>query len=99
MAPNPFPKLLQNHKISVPTDRRFVQINEHLLGLQVFLESPRTKFPAEPRLLVPAPRRLDIRRLHVIDPNNPCTERFHDPECLVNVACPDCTCESIRRVV
>src|SRR6184192_1873916 len=61
---------LNRPQFSVPTDRRFVQVNVHLLGFEIFLDSPRPKLTPETGLLVAAPRRFDVSGLHVIHPNN-----------------------------
>src|SRR5277367_692667 len=83
----------------VPADRRFVEIDENLFRFEIFLEAPGTKLAAEPRLFVAAPGRFDVRRLHVIHPNDPGAERLHHAERFVNVAGPDRCGEAVRRVV
>src|ERR1700733_14796524 len=70
---------------SVPSDGLFVQIDVHLLRLQIFFNAPRTQLAAESGLLVPAPRRLDVRRLHVIHPNNSRSQSLYHSEGLENV--------------
>ena len=40
------------------------------------------EFPSEARLLVSAPWRLDVSRLHVIDPNDAHAQRFHTRKAL-----------------
>src|SRR6202047_1009681 len=56
--------------MSVPSDRLFVQIDVDLLCLEIFPDSPRTQLSAKSGLLVPAPGRFDVGRLHVIHPDN-----------------------------
>src|SRR5262245_23670429 len=53
---------------SVPADRRFVQVDVDLLDLQVLVRAPRAELAADARHLVAAPGRLDVGRLHVVDP-------------------------------
>src|SRR5580700_10346556 len=68
---------LQSARISnssVPANGRFIQVDIHLLGLQILLKPPRSQLPAEARLLVPAPRRFHVRGLHVIHPDNSRTQ-------------------------
>src|ERR1017187_8354051 len=83
----------------VPTDRRLVEIDEHLFGFGIFLETPGTKFATIAGLLVAAPRRFDVGRLHVIDPDDAGAERFHHAEGFVDVARPDSAGEPVGRVV
>jgi len=72
--------------MSVPSDRLFVQIDVHLLGLEIFLDTPGSKLTAEAGLLVAAPRRLNVRGLHVIYPDNSSPQRLHHAKRLENVA-------------
>src|ERR1700733_5897444 len=72
--------------MSVPSDRLFVQIDMHLLRLEIFLDAPGPELAAEPGLLVAAPRSLDIRWLHVIHPHNSGAQRFHYSKRFKNVA-------------
>src|SRR5215216_391833 len=54
----------------IPAYRLLVQIDEDLLGLQVFFDSPVAQLAPETRGLVAAPGGLHKRRLHVIHPHN-----------------------------
>src|SRR6267143_1532704 len=85
--------------ILVPSDRRLVEIDEHLFCLKIFLEAPGTQLAAEAGLLVAAPRRFDVGRLHVIDPYDAGAERLHDAEGFVNVARPNRGREAVGSVV
>src|SRR5690242_7065740 len=85
--------------MSVPGDGGFVEVDEDLLGLEVFLHTPGAKLAAETGLFVAAPGRFDVSRLHVIDPENAGPERLHNAKRFVNVASPDGGSEAVRRVV
>src|ERR1700730_447459 len=84
---------------SVPPYGLFVQVDVNLLGLEIFLDSPRAELATEAGLLVAAPRCFDVSRLHVIDPDDAGTQRLYDAESLVDVASPHCRREAIGRVV
>src|SRR6478672_1214818 len=71
---------------SVPADRLLVEVDEHLLGLEILLDAPMAKLPAEPRRLVTAPRGFDEGRLHVVDPDDAGLERLHHAKCLEDVS-------------
>src|SRR5215469_7460684 len=90
---------LRSFKNSVPTDGRFVEIDEHLLGFEIFLEAPGAKLAAEAGLLITAPGRFDVGRLHVIDPDDARAHGLYDAEGLVDVASPDGSGQAVRRVV
>src|SRR5580704_219130 len=83
----------------IPADGCFVEINEDLFRFEIFLEAPRTEFAAKARLLVAAPRRFDVRRLHMIDPDDAGAKRLHDAEGFVDIARPDGSGKAVRRVV
>src|SRR5580658_5141380 len=83
----------------IPADGRLVEIDEDLLRFEIFFEAPRAKFAAEARLFVATPRRFNVGRLHVIDPDDAGAERFHDAESFIDVARPDSGGEAIGRVV
>src|SRR5215472_12634437 len=85
--------------MSVPGDGGFVEIDENLLGFEILFEAPRAKFAAKAGLFVAAPGRFDVRRLHVIDPNDAGAERFYDAESFVDVAGPDGSGEAVGRVI
>src|SRR5215470_9608787 len=73
---------------SVPADRRLVQIDVHLLGLEILLNSPGPQLPPETGLLESSPGRFHISRLHVVDPNNPRPQGFHRTHGLEDIASP-----------
>src|SRR5690625_4488953 len=58
-----------------PAGRSGGEVGMDVLGLLVFGESFGAEFPPDPRLLVPAPRRLRKVRVEVVDPHGP------EPEC------------------
>src|ERR1700680_654710 len=84
---------------SVPANGSLVQIDIHLLGLEIFLNSQRPKFAAKARLLVAAPRRFHISRLHVIHPHDARAQRLYRAHGLENIACPDGGGQPVGRVV
>src|SRR5436189_323656 len=63
-----------NDRFLVPPYRRLIQIDVHLLRLQIFFDSPWPQLTSEAGLLVATPRRFDICWLHVIDPDDPGTK-------------------------
>src|SRR5206468_12577691 len=94
-----FPSSFELSAFLVPSDRRLVEIDEHLFRFEIFFKAPGTQFAAKAGLLVAAPRRFDVGRLHVIDPYDAGAERLHDAERLENVARPNGCREAIGRVV
>src|SRR5579863_5677394 len=85
--------------ISVPSNWSFVEIHENLLGLEIFLESPRAELAPKARLLVATPRSFHIRRLHVVHPHDSGPQRFDDAKCLIDVTRPYGGGEPVWRVV
>src|SRR5271163_2150566 len=83
----------------IPTDRSLVEIDEHLFRLEILFKSPGSQLAAKAGLLVTAPRRFHVSRLHMIDPDDAGAQRLHDAEGLIDVAGPDCCGESIGRIV
>src|SRR6266404_2023678 len=83
----------------IPADRGLVEIDEHLFDFEIFFEAPGTELATEAGLFVATPWRLDVRWLHVIDPDDSGAKRFDDAEGFVNVAGPDGGGEAIGRVV
>src|SRR5579883_1808787 len=79
--------------ISVPSDRRLVQIDVHLLGFEILLNAPGAEFAAKAGLLIAAPGRLYVGGLHVVDPHDPGAEGLED------VAGPDGSRETVGGVV
>src|SRR6266481_2317878 len=73
----------------VPADRGLVEIDQHLFDFEIFFEAPGTELATEAGLFVATPWRLDVRWLHVIDPDDSGAKRFDDAEGFVNVAGPD----------
>src|SRR6266550_1777977 len=71
----------------------------HLLGLEILLDTPRTQFASKPRLLVATPGCFHIGWLHVIDPDDACAQGLHSTEGLEDIASPDGSGETVRRVV
>src|ERR1700722_2937182 len=84
---------------SVPANRRFVQIDVDLLGLEIFFDPPWAKFAAKARLLKTSPRRLNVRRLHVIHPHDSSADSLNRAHGFVDIARPDSGSEAIRRIV
>src|ERR1039458_4134314 len=83
-------------KVSVPAYRSFVQVDIHLLGLEILFDAPRPEFAAKARLLVTSPRRFYISRLHVVYPHDARTQCLHRTHGLENVAGPDGDRKSTR---
>src|SRR5262249_47341698 len=55
---------------SIPGYWLLIQVDMHLLHLEVFIHAPHAKLAANAALLVAAPRRLYERWLHVIHPHD-----------------------------
>src|SRR6266436_6588192 len=87
------------NQFSVPANRSFVQIDVDLLGLEIFLDAPGSKFSTKARLLVAAPWCFDIGRLHVIDPDDPGAQRLHRAQGFENIAGPDGGSQTVGRIV
>src|ERR1041384_367541 len=83
----------------VPTNGLLRQIDIHLFDVQILLDAPFSELAAEAALLVAAPRRLDVRRLHVIDPDDARTERLDGAHRAEDVARPHRGGEPVVRVV
>src|SRR6185437_926393 len=86
-------------RFSVPADRVLVQVDVDLFGFQIFFDSPGAQLASEAGLLVSAPRRLHVRGLHVIDPDNAGAQRLYGAEGFEDVASPDRRCETVGRIV
>src|SRR5258708_34509303 len=84
---------------SVPADRSFIQVDVDLLGFEILLDAPGPEFAAKARLLVAAPGGFHVSRLHVIDPDDPGTQRFHRAHGLEYVAGPDGSGQPVWRIV
>src|ERR687883_527493 len=83
----------------IPADRRFTQVDVHLLDVQIFLDAPLAELAADAALLVAAPRRLDVGRLHVVHPHDPGAQILDDPHRAKDVARPHGRGEPVVRVV
>src|SRR5579863_10196960 len=91
--------LITSHCLSVPADRRLIQIDMNLLGLEILLDAPRAQFTSETGLLESAPGRFHVCWLHMIDPDDTGAQRLHRPHRLKDVTCPDGSRQAIRRIV
>src|SRR6266850_2606583 len=85
--------------MSVPSDWSFVEVDEHLLGFEIFFQTPGTEFASEAGLFVAAPRRFDISGLHVIHPDYSGAEGLHHAKRFVDIASPDGGGKTVGRVV
>src|ERR1700739_1706630 len=83
----------------VPPDRRLIQIDEHLFGFEILFKPPRAKLAAKSALLVAAPWRFDVGGLHMIDPDDSSTQRFHHAKRLIDIARPYGSGETIGCIV
>src|SRR5215469_17430740 len=95
----PFSEIRKFSRNSVPADWSFVEIDKDLLGLEIFLKTPWPEFTAEAGLFVATPRRFDVGGLHVIHPDDARAHGFYNAKGFEDVARPDGTGETIRRVV
>src|SRR6267143_5202255 len=86
-------------RLSVPADWPFVEVDVDLLDLHVLLEAVGAELAAEAGLLHAAPRRLDGRGLHVVDPDDARAQALDGPHRLEDVARPDGRRKAKRRVV
>src|SRR5258708_2987587 len=85
--------------ISVPPNWSLVEVHKHLLGFEIFFQAPWAQLATKAGLLVPTPRRFDIRWLHVIHPNDPGAKGLDDAKGFVNVSRPNSGSQTVRRVV
>src|ERR1700675_4533307 len=83
----------------IPGDRRFIKIDEHLLGFEIFFQTPGSQLAAESRLFVATPGSFHVSGLHVIDPNNSGADGFHHTKSFVNIACPNRGSQPVRSIV
>src|SRR5580700_2440112 len=83
----------------IPADWLLVQIDVDLFGFEVFFDAPGTQFTTEARLFVAAPRGFDIRRLHVIHPDDARAQGFHGTHRLENIAGPDSGGQAVGRII
>src|SRR5262249_51785829 len=60
---------------------------------------PRPQLASKARLLIAAPRRFYVSGLHVIDPDDSRTQRFHRTESFEDIPRPDGGREPIGRIV
>src|SRR6202453_735104 len=85
--------------MSIPPNRLFVQIDIDLLGLEILVNTMYPQFPAEARLLKPAPRRFHTRRLHVIHPHHTSADGLNHAHGAIDIPRPDSRSQSERSVV
>src|SRR5205814_9043265 len=85
--------------ISVPSDGLFVQIDVHLLGFQIFFDTPRPQFSSETGLLVAAPWLFHRSALHVVYPYDPGTQRLRHAESFEDVSRPYSGGQAVRKIV
>src|ERR1700733_8729004 len=74
---------------SIPSNRRFVQIDVYLLGLKILINAMNPQFPAEAGLLETAPRSFHVGGLHVINPYNAGANGLDHAQGAIDVAGPD----------
>src|SRR5262245_25659800 len=74
---------------SIPTDWLLREIDVDLLHIEILVDAPLAELAAESRLLVAAPRRLDVGRLHVVDPHDAGAQALDHPQRAEDVARPD----------
>src|SRR6476659_1004938 len=72
----------------IPPERRFVEVDVDLLGLEVILEAVRSELAAEAGLLVTAPRRLIVCRVVGVEPRNAGADRLQHADAAEDVLRP-----------
>src|SRR5690349_18625683 len=85
--------------ILVPTYWSFIQIDVHLLGLQVRLDAIEAELAAVSALFVTAPREFIVGGMISIDPGYASSDFFDHADGLVQIECPDGRGQSIFAVV
>src|SRR3954452_1274927 len=83
----------------VPANRLFRKIDVDLLDVEIFLDAPFTELAADAALFVAAPGRLDVGRLHVVDPDDAGPQTFDDAHRAEDVARPDCGGQPVIGIV
>src|SRR3954469_12801860 len=83
----------------VPADGLFTEIDVDLLDVEIFLDAPLPEFAADAALLVAAPRRLDVGRLHVIHPDDAGPQTLDGAHRAEDVARPHGCGESVISIV
>src|SRR6185503_20847161 len=84
---------------SVPVDWLFRHIDVDLFDVEIFLDAPLAELAAASALLVAAPRRFDVGRLHMIHPDDAGAQLLdgaHGPE---DIPRPDRGGQAIEGVV
>src|SRR5437764_13342194 len=84
---------------SIPADRLFRKIDVDLFDVEVFLDAPFPELAADAALLVAAPRRLDVGRLHVVHPDDAGAQVLDHPHRAEDVAGPDRRRQAVESVV
>src|SRR5258706_5600030 len=84
---------------SIPSDGLFREIDVDLLHVEIFLDAPLAELAADAALLVAAPRRLDVGRLHVIHPHDAGAQALDRAHRAEDVARPDGGGEAVVGVV
>src|ERR1700678_130080 len=72
--------------VSIPSNRRFIQIDVHLLGLEILVNAMDPQFPAKARLLKPSPRSFHASRLHVIHPHHAGADSLNHAHSAIDIA-------------
>src|SRR5271154_7127110 len=85
--------------MSIPPNRLFVQIDIDLLGLEILVNAMDPQFPAEARLLEPAPRSFHASRLHVIHPHHTGADGLNHAHGSIDIPRPHSRSQSERSVV
>src|SRR5688572_9997871 len=80
---------------SIPTDRLVRQRDVHLFRLQEFVRAVGAQLPAMTALLIPAPRRFHVARLHRIHPYDSRAEALHHSHAAKYIARPHCCGEAV----
>src|ERR1044072_6653340 len=73
----------------VPPDRLLRAIDIDLLDVEILLVAPFAELASTAALLVTAPRRLDVGRLHVLQPRDSGAQPLHGAQRAEDVARPD----------
>src|SRR5208337_3270752 len=86
-------------QLSVPANRSLVQIDVHLLSFEILFNAPRSEFASESGLLVAAPRRFHVSRLHMVHPYDARAQRLHGPHSFENITRPNRSGQPVGSVI
>src|SRR5215216_2344278 len=84
---------------SVPTDRRFIDVDVHLFGFEILIDAVEAKFTPDTALLIPTPGKLVESRMIGVHPDDTGADLLRDASRSMNVPRPDSGRQTIFGIV